>query len=266
MLVVKIGGSKGINLDNIVKELIHLNEKIVLVHGASDELNELQQKLGIPLETYNLESGFESRKTDEKVLELFEMAYCGKMNKKIVEMLQAKGINAVGLSGIDGRIFEAKRNSAIRIKENEKIKLVKNDLSGRTEKVNAQLIKLLLDNNFVPVLTPPAISFDNKAVNVDGDFSAAVLAVELKADALLLLSNVSGLLENIDNENSLIKKISSKNIDSALDSAKGRMKKKVLAAKNAFEKGVQKVVIGSANIENPIKSALNGQGTVFLNE
>lgn len=268
LIVVKLGGSKGINLENIVEEIAFLSKtkKIVLVHGASSELNELQEKLNVPIETLNTSSCFESRKTSRKVMELFEMAYCGKVNKRLVEMFQQKSVNAVGLSGLDGRIFEAKRNSAIRVFEKGKKKIIKGDLSGRTIKANAKLVNILLDNGFLPVLTPPAISTDNLAVNVDGDLSSAVLASELKAKKLILLSNVPGLLRDINNEDSLIEKVSLKDFDAAQDIALGRMKKKVLAAKNALNLGVETVVIASANTINPIQFALNKKGTVFENE
>lgn len=122
------------------------------------------------------------------------MVYCGKMNKGIVERLQRLGVNAVGLSGLDGRIFEGRHKDSVRIVEDGKTKILRGDHTGTVEKVNTGLIDLLLAGGYLPVLTPPASSYEGVAINVDGDRAAAALAVALKADALLLLSNVPGLL------------------------------------------------------------------------
>ena len=145
-------------------------------------------------------SGYTSRFTDRETLEIFEMVYCGKMNKGIVERLQRQGVNAVGLSGLDGRIFEGKHKDKVRSVENGKVKVLRGDHTGTVEKVNTDLLELLLSNGYLPVLTPPGSSFEGVAVNVDGDRAAAAVASSLNADALLLLSNVPGLLRNFPDE------------------------------------------------------------------
>lgn len=266
MIVAKIGGSAGVDLDAVCRDLAELTrsgQQIVLVHGGSHETNVLSERLGKPPRFVTSASGMESRYTDRETLEIFEMIYAGKVNKGIVERLQKLGVNAVGLSGVDGRLLEGKRKDTIKIIENGKMKVLRDDFTGRVEKTNTSLIYLLLSNGYLPVITPPAISFEGDAINVDGDRAAAVLAQDLKADTLLLLSNVPGLLRNVQDPSSLIRSVQQGEIDEMMDFAQGRMKKKVLGAKEALAAGVQRVIIGDGRRATPISDALAGQGTVF---
>ena len=147
MIVVKVGGSKGINLEAVTSDLAELHQagqQIILVHGGSHETNEISTQLGHPPRFVTSVSGYESRYTDRATLEIFEMVYCGKINKAIVEMLQQKGVNAIGLSGIDGRLLEGTRKDAIKIVEPDgKRKVLRDDFTGKVEKVNLELINLL---------------------------------------------------------------------------------------------------------------------------
>ncbi|MDD5543830.1 MAG: [LysW]-aminoadipate kinase [Acidobacteriia bacterium] len=266
MLVIKVGGAQGINYDAVcadLAELLQQKQTAVLVHGGSEETNILSEKLGKPPRILTAASGYTSRYTDRETLEIFEMVYCGKINKMIVEKLQRLGVNAVGLSGIDGRLWEGTRKSSITIVEKGKRKIVRDDYTGRVEKVNTPLIRLLLDNGYVPVLTPPAISYEGEAINVDGDRAAAILAASLQAETLVILSNVPGLLRDVADETSLIPSIPLKEIEHFAEFALGRMKKKVLGAKEALQNGVQRVVFADARVEHPIRAALAGHGTVI---
>lgn len=266
MIVVKIGGSAGVNLDALCRdlaELVKAGQEIVLVHGGSHETNLLSAKLGKPPRFVTSVSGMESRYTDRETLEIFEMAYVGKVNKAIVERLQKLGVNAVGLSGLDGRLLEGKRKDAIKVIEGGKMKVLRDDYTGRVEKANTGLIALLLRNGYFPVITPPAISFESEAINVDGDRAAAVLAQALQADTLLLLSNVPGLLRNLHDPDTLIRTVDVGEIDEVMEFAQGRMKKKVLGAKEALAAGVGRVVIGDGRRDRPISDALSGMGTII---
>ena len=265
MIVVKVGGSLGIDYDAIaenVAELWQNGKKLILVHGGSAETNRIAEKLGKPPKFITSPSGYTSRFTDKETMEIFEMVYCGKMNKGIVERLQKLNVNAVGLSGLDGRIFEGKHKDKVRSVENGKIKILRGDHTGKVEKINTHLINLLLDNGYLPVLTPPAASYKGVAINVDGDRAAAALAIALKADSLLLLSNVPGLLRTFPDESSLIKSIPAKEVESYLEFAKDRMKKKVLGAAEAVAGGVGRVIFADARSKNPLTKALAGEGTV----
>lgn len=262
MIVVKIGGGKEINYDFILKDLVN-HKEVILVHGGNHELSELQKRLGNPPKMVTSVSGIESRYTNRETLEMFWMAYCGKVNKMIVEKLQRLGVNAVGLSGMDGRILEGKRKDAIKIIEDGKKKVLRDDYTGTVEKVDVKLLNLLIKNGYFPVICPPAISYNNESINVDGDRAAAKIAHEMKADILIMLSNVPGLLEDVNDENSLIKEIKKGDIEKFMEFAKGRMKKKVMGAKEALQNGVNKVIFADARIENPVTEALKGNGTVI---
>jgi acetylglutamate/LysW-gamma-L-alpha-aminoadipate kinase len=266
MLVVKIGGGSGTQIEPTVADLTEIlrgGRQFILVHGASGETNVLAEKLGKPPRFVTSVSGIQSRYTDRETLEIFEMAYCGKINKAVVEAFQRRGVNAVGLSGLDGRIFEGKRKDTITILEGGKRKVLRGDFTGKVERVNARLVTLLLDHGYLPVLCPPAASYEGEAVNVDGDTAAAELAAALKAEEFVMLSNVPGLLRDLNDPNSLVARIPAKAIDDFMPLAHGRMKRKLMAAAIALQGGVRRVILGSANIERPVTSALAGQGTVI---
>jgi acetylglutamate/LysW-gamma-L-alpha-aminoadipate kinase len=266
MLLVKIGGGSGITIDPAVADmtdLIRAGRRAVLVHGASGETNLLAERLGKPPRFVTSVSGIESRYTDRETLEIFEMAYCGKGNKALVEAFQTRGVNAVGLSGLDGRIFEGKRKDTITILEGGKRKVLRGDYTGKVERVNVGLLTLLLDHGYLPVLCPPAASYEGEAVNVDGDTAAAMLAAALKAHEFVMLSNVPGLLRDITDPASLIDRIPAKTIGDFMPIAQGRMKRKLMAAAIALQGGVARVVLASANVAQPVSQALAGHGTVI---
>jgi acetylglutamate/LysW-gamma-L-alpha-aminoadipate kinase len=191
------------------------------------------------------------------------MAYVGKMNKLFVECLQQLGVNAIGLCGVDGRSMEGERKAAIKVIEGGKRKVLRDDFTGRVERVNTALLMLLLDHGYLPVLCPPAISYDGEIINVDGDRAAAVLAGACQAETLIILSNVPGLLRDVKDANSLIPHIDKSRLPSYMDIAEGRMKKKIMGAMEAFAQGVKSVVLGDARLEHPIQQALQGRGTVI---
>ena len=261
--VIKVGGGDGIDYQQFCEDLSK-QQDYVLVHGGSAKLNEVSTKLGHPPRFVTSVSGHQSRFTDRRTLEIFNMVYAGYANKMIVEILQCLGVNAVGLTGLDGRLVEGDRKGSLKIVENGRKQVLRGDLSGIIRKVNVDLLELLLGNGYVPVLTPPAISTDGVAINVDGDRFAAQVAVALKAEHLLLLSNVPGLLLDLSDEESLISSIQPDQLDSHIEKvAKGRMKKKLLGAKESLKGGVAQVVLGDARRISPVSDALAGVGTVI---
>jgi len=265
LVVVKVGGSEGIDYDAVCDDIAALRgagRRLVLVHGGSAETNRVAEALGHPPRFVTSPSGFTSRYTDRETLEIFEMVYCGKMNKGLVERLQRRGVNAVGLSGLDGRVFEGKHKASVRSVEGGKTVLLRGDHTGTVERVNEGLLRLLLGHGYLPVLTPPGASFDGVAVNVDGDRAAAAVATALRAEALVLLSNVPGLLAAFPDESSLIRAIPAARVEAYLEVAQGRMKKKVLGAAEAVAGGVGRVVFADARVASPIERALRGEGTV----
>jgi [amino group carrier protein]-L-2-aminoadipate/L-glutamate 6-kinase len=266
MLVCKVGGSEGIDLDLLcddVARLVRGGTRMVLVHGGSHETNRVAEALGHPPRFLTSPSGFTSRHTDKKTLEIFEMVYCGSVNKGIVERLQRRGVNAVGLSGLDGRTWEGPRKKVLRALEEGRVVMVRDSYTGVVERVNTALLATLLEAGFLPVLTPPAASDEGEAINVDGDRASAATAAALKADTLLLLSNVPGFLSRFPDETSLVRELQRGGLEEAIELAGGRMKIKLLGAREALDGGVGRVVLGDARVENPVSRALEGRGTVI---
>jgi acetylglutamate/LysW-gamma-L-alpha-aminoadipate kinase len=266
MIVLKIGGSEGINYDFItddIAELVKGGQPMIVVHGGSALTNKVAEQLGHPPEFVTSVSGFTSRRTDRRALEIFEMVYCGQVNKGLVEKLQVRGVNAVGLSGLDGRIWEGKRKDAIKVIQNGRRMVIRDDYTGKVEKVNTALLKLLLEAGVLPVLTPPAASYEGEAINVDGDRAAAATAAALKAEALIILSNVPGLLEKFPDEASLIRHIPRAKIEQYMSVAEDRMKKKVMGAQEALAQGIGRVIFADGRVEQPVRRALAGDGTVI---
>ena len=267
MIVVKAGGGEGLDVDAVVgdvAELVKAGEQVVLVHGGSHETNVISERLGHPPRFVTSVSGHTSRYTDRETLEIFVMVVGGRINKLLVERLQQLGVNAIGLSGLDGRLLEGKRKDTLRIVENGKRKILRGEYSGMIEKVNAGLLQLLLDAGYTPVVAPLAISYESEGLNVDGDRVAAAVGAELKADKVIILTNVPGLLRDIEDEDSLIRQIPAAKAESYLDRyAKGRMKRKVLGAVEALQDGVGQVIIADGRAEKPVQRALAGGGTVI---
>ena len=266
MLVIKIGGAKDVSLEKICQDvaaLVTAGQQVILVHGGSQETNEISTQLGHPPRFVTSPSGYTSRYTDRQTLEIFAMVTNGRINTLLVETLQTLGVNAFGLSGLDGRLMQAVRKDAIRIVENGRVRILRDDFTGKIETVNTDLLEMLLQNGYTPVVSPLAISGQGQALNVDADRAAAMLAGALKADQLLLLSNVPGLMRSYPDESTLIPQLAYAGLEDALSFAEGRMKKKVLGASEALAMGAGKVTFADGRIDQPVTLALQGRGTVI---
>lgn len=267
MLIVKVGGSLGIDYDAVcddAAQLINAGQQIILIHGGSAQTNAVAAALGHPPQFVTSPSGYTSRLTDRRTLEIFQMVYCGQMNKGIVERLQQRGVNALGLSGMDGRLWQGPRKQAIKVVENGRTRILRDNYTGIVETVNADLIISLLTSGYTPVLTPPALSTTGEAINVDGDRAAAATASALHADTLIILSNVPGVLQTFPDEESLIPAIPLNELETVAEAyAHGRMRIKLLAAGEALRAGVRRVIIGDTRSQRPIRRALEGQGTTI---
>ncbi|MFG0319540.1 MAG: [LysW]-aminoadipate kinase [Planctomycetota bacterium JB042] len=267
MNVVKIGGSAGVDLDAVCDDVAAARARgpLVLVHGCSHAANLLQEALGQPPRFVTSPSGYESRFTDRRALEILVQA-AGGVNAAIVERLQRRGVRAVGLSGLDGGLWKGPRKTAIRAVEGGRVRVLRDGYTGAVREVDASLLRPLLAAGCLPVLGPPALSDDGFAVNVDGDRAAAATAAALGADTLAILSNVPGLLADVDDPASLVREIPAGDLDGATTFAKGRMRIKLLGAKEALAGGVRRVVLGDARVERPITRALDGRGTAIVAE
>jgi len=267
VIVVKAGGGKGLDVGAVcadIAELVQQGEQMVLVHGGSHETNVISEKLGHPPRFVTSVSGHVSRYTDRETLEIFVMVTAGRINKLLVERLQQLGVNGIGLSGLDGRLLEGKRKATLRIVENGKRKVLRGEYSGKIERVNVGLLETLLEAGYVPVVAPLAISYESEAVNVDGDRAAAAIGSAMKAQKVIILSNVPGLLRDFPDESTLIPHIPLAVAQEHLDRyAQGRMKRKLLGAIEALQNGVGQVIIADGRVAQPLHRALAGQGTVI---
>ncbi|HUG55439.1 MAG TPA: [LysW]-aminoadipate kinase [Candidatus Limnocylindrales bacterium] len=252
--VVKAGGSKGVDRDAVADLVCRLAAEgdVVLVHGASAETDRLSVALGHPPETIVSPSGHQSRRTDRRTLEIFALAALGVENFLYVEKLQARGVDAVGLSGLSGRLLVARRK-AVRAVVAGKTVVLRDDHTGAVEEVNVRLLRALLAERRVPVVAPLALATEGGALNVDGDRAAARIAVALGAERLLILTNVPGLLRDVSDPASLLPEVT---LGEAERFAQGRMKKKVLAAREALEGGVAEVLIRSAVGDGSVRTAV----------
>src|SRR4051812_11884411 len=142
MYMVKMGGAAGIDEEAVCADLAALwrdGERLVLMHGGSAETNRLAETLGHPPAFVTSVSGQQSRRTDRRTLEIFIMATAA-INRRLVARLQAQGVQAVGLSGLDGRLIGARRKAAIRVIENGRERVIRDDWTGTPETVNTALL------------------------------------------------------------------------------------------------------------------------------
>ena len=263
-LVVKLGGGEALDRDALARDLAEQwrpGLRWVLVHGAGEASTRLGSALGVPARFITSPSGHQSRFTDRATLEVFRTAVMG-VNAGWVERLQGLGVNAFGVSGLDGRLLLARHKSTVRSLEGGRVKILHGDHTGVIERVETGLLEMLFASGCLPVVAPLAISPAGVALNVDGDRAAASIAVALRAEALLLLTGVPGLLRDLDDEASLVAHVAADQPEDALHLAAGRMKKKLLGAVEARAEGVARVVIGDGRVAAPLQRALAGRGTV----
>jgi [amino group carrier protein]-L-2-aminoadipate 6-kinase len=256
MITIKIGGSVVDNLHPTtildIKKIAE-HEGIILVHGGGKEVTKVSEQLGKKPKFVVSPSGIKSRFTDKETSEIFTMVMSGRINKTIVLMLQKNGINAIGLSGVDGKLIQADRKKKLLImNEKGRKQAIDGGYTGKITGINSSLVKLLLDQGYTPVISPIAISEDSDFLNVDGDRAAAYVAGKVCSDKVLFLTNVDGLLmdEKLVNNLTLAE---AKEIRPKIGFG---MEKKILAATEALDMGVTEVLIANGQKENPISSAI----------
>jgi len=265
LLVVKMGGSilKEGTSSELLSDLRGLlaENKAVLVHGGGAEVTEIAAKLGKPQRFIVSPEGFRSRYTDKDTVEIYSMVMAGKINKQIVLALQSQGIPAVGISGLDGLLLKAERKKKlIAVDERGRKRVIDGGYTGKITQVNARLLRFLLEQGYVPVVTPIAVSEEFEPLNVDGDRTAAFIAGALKADGLILLTDVQGLIL----KGKPVPRISASEVRENLSIIGQGMSTKVHAALEALNQGVGEVLITSGFEKLPISSALKHKcGTVI---
>ena len=256
MITIKIGGSVVDNLHpSTISDIKKISEKdgVILVHGGGKEVTKVCKQLGKEPKFVTSPSGIKSRYTDKETAEIFTMVMSGRINKTIVRMLQQNGINAVGLSGVDGKVIEAERKKKLLIvNEKGRKQAIDGGYTGKITKVNDSLIKLLLDQGITPVISPIALSEESEFLNVDGDRAAAYVAGKVHCDKVLFITNVDGLLM----DEKLVKNLTLTEAKEIRPKIGPGMEKKILAATEALDMGVTEALIANGQRENPISSAI----------
>ena len=256
VVVVKYGGNAMINEElkkQVMEDIVLLwliGVKVVLVHGGGPEINALMDKLGKKPEFVD---GL--RVTDAETIDIVQMVLAGKVNKTLVNLISHNGGNAIGLSGMDGKLIEATM-------KNEKLGFV-----GEVTKINIQPVADLLENGYIPVIS--TIGCDNKgnAYNINGDTAAAYIAGALEAERMILMTDISGVLADKDDPDTLIPEISVSQVDDLFSEGiiSGGMIPKVKCCATAIEKGVKNVVIMDGRVPHSILMELltnEGAGTM----
>jgi acetylglutamate/LysW-gamma-L-alpha-aminoadipate kinase len=263
--VIKIGGDllKEGFPQTLVDELKELKaeHQFILVHGGGDIVTRISEKLGHPPKFVTSPRGFKSRYTDKDTSEIYTMVMAGKINKEIISALQKSGVQALGLSGLDGGLVTAKRKEQLIIVDDRGRKmLIDGGYTGQVIDININLLNILLENGYLPVLSAVAMGEESEPLNVDGDRLAASIAVKCGVDKLILLTDVEGVYR----EGKQIKELHLSEAKALVKEMGPGMVTKVYAAVEALEGGVKEVVISSGLMSDAIRSGLdNKKGTVL---
>jgi acetylglutamate/LysW-gamma-L-alpha-aminoadipate kinase len=262
LYIIKIGGGATINVEGIVADLAELDEPALIVLGANAVRDKLAERLGNPKQLLTSISGYESVFSDETAIDMIMMSYAGLRSKRVVELCQRSGLNAIGLSGIDGRVVQGQRNKGIRVRENGK-NLIKRDFSGKPRSANGDLLRWLLKNDYIPVITIPIVDESGFAINSENDDIVNVLQAEINAKQIFQFIEAPGYLDDKDDESTVIKSLSVSELQEREASAEGRIKRKLLALTRLFASGAARVIIADGRTEHPLNDALAGQGTMI---
>jgi acetylglutamate/LysW-gamma-L-alpha-aminoadipate kinase len=263
-IVIKIGGSAGIDLNAVyddIAEFVSRGSAVIVIHGGSDRANRLACALGRPPVFITSPDGHISRYTDREMRDIFVRA-TDELNAEIAASLVSRRVTAHGLIGEDC-VLRGERKHAIRAIEHGRVRAIHDDYTGRIRGIDVDRLNALVKDRVVPVLPPVARSEADGLLNVDGDRGAAAVAASLGAEQLIIVSNVSGLLQQFPVEDSLVAHVSHVDIERAIEWAQGRMKRKVLSAKEALDNGVRRVGLADGRVSHPLQRALAGGGTWF---
>jgi len=263
IVVIKYGGSAMTN-DLIRAKIIedialmkYVGMKPVIVHGGGPAINKMLDKIGKKIEFIN-----GMRVTDKETMETVEMVLSGGVNKNIVNLLASHNIKTIGISGKDGKLFTA-----------EKLITASGDLGyvGTLTNIDTSLLNVLLDNEYTPVIAPIASDSNGNTYNINADMAASEVASALKAQKLIYISDIPGILRNIEDEKSLIHQTTLKEIENLKKNGiiNGGMIPKVDFAVKAVNNGVSSVHILDGRVEHSILLEIftkKGIGTIIYKE
>ena len=262
--VVKIGGASGNRLEPLIDEVAERNragERWIVVHGASGVMNDLCAERGLEVRMVTSPSGYRSRFVGERERELFREAALS-YGARIIEMLAERGVKAVQADPEQAPYAAAKRKDFLRESVNGRMRILRGNYSGTVTKVEPSSLLAALDGGLVPVVPPLALDSElGISLNIDGDRLAAQIAGAVRADLLIILSNVPGLMKDIEDPRSLITRGSLAGWDVIEHYAQGNMKRKVVACKEALEPSIPSVYLADGRVENPLANAMEGHST-----
>ena len=260
IVVVKYGGNAMINeqlKQQVMEDIVLLwlvGVKVVLVHGGGPEISELMERLGKKPEFVD---GL--RVTDEETMDIVQMVLTGKVNKTLVNLLEMKGGNAMGLSGVDGRLIEAK------------MKDPRLGFVGKISGVNIQPVLDLLEKGYIPVISTVGSDGEGHAYNINGDTAAARIAGALKAQRLILMTDVAGVLRDKDDPASLIDRMTIREATELFreNVISGGMIPKVDCCIEAIYGGVESAIIMDGRVPHSILMEIltdEGAGTMVIGD
>lgn len=254
-IVIKYGGhamvnedlKKAVMQDVILMKLVGMHP--VIVHGGGPEITGMLKRL-------NIESDFVGglRITDEATMEIVEMVLVGKLNKEIVALINRLGGKAVGLSGKDANLIEAKKKLGKVRGEDGKVEMVDIGFVGDVAKINPELVQNLMSEGYIPVVSPVGVGEAGESYNINADYVAGELAASLKADKLILLTDVQGIFEDFNDRDSLISELRLCDIAGKISSGviSGGMIPKVECCADAINGGVNSAHIIDGRIPHSL--------------
>jgi acetylornithine/LysW-gamma-L-lysine aminotransferase len=267
MLVVKVGGGH-LDLEGIADDLAGIGRPFVLIHGANRLRDELAVALGRPPEVVESLSGYTSVLSDDHAIDVLLAAYAGIRNKRLVEALRRAGVNALGLTGLDGGVVRGQRNQGIRTIRGGR-KMLLRDHSGKPRSVDGATLRALLGRGFTPVLTVPIAGEDGSALNSENDDVLALVVAELDALEVVSLIEAPGLLADPDDPASLVPELDPTELEAWEARVEGRMRRKIRSVRSLFELSRSPGVrfhLSDGRLDRPVSSALAGAGTLIARE
>jgi acetylglutamate kinase len=258
------------NLASLAEELALLHQvgiKICVIHGGGKQLSQLAEKLGVA------QTVIEGRRvTDDDTLELAKMIFAGKINTDILAALRQRGIEAVGLSGVDGNIVHAEKRPPKEITDRQtgEKKTVDFGNVGDVLEINARLLKLLLDADYLPVVSSLGADAEGQVFNINADTIAAEIAAQLQAEKLILLSDVNGIYLDAADETTKLSRLTAAEAKEMIASgrATGGMIPKLQNLTQILERGVRSAHVIGGNVRNALLSEVftdKGTGTMIVN-
>jgi acetylglutamate/LysW-gamma-L-alpha-aminoadipate kinase len=262
--VVKIGGNADVDANAVCEDvalMVEEGKQVVVVHGGSAEIERLADQLGVPQTEQVAPDGVTARHTDAETLDVVTMALAGSVKPRLILALARRGIGAIGMTGLDGGLLGARRKRPQRAVVGGRTVMVRDNLAGTVEEVDTTMVQAALAQNLVPVISPPAITTDGEALNVNADRAAAAVAVALDAEDLVLLTGAAGVQEDPKDEETLFSEVHVASEGPPPTFAKGGMAMKLIAAREALVGGVRRVIVSDGRGGKPVREALDGSGT-----